>query len=94
LNRTRLLRCDFHSTAEFLVVHKLASAPIYLLAAFRLRIDSERNEPRSLLLPSLEPTVGHHRLVVFPPAEMLEMLRHAEDVGFLRVTRRGSRTLF
>src|SRR5208283_173298 len=81
-NRTRLLRCHFHSTAEYLVVHKSATTPIDLLAAFSLRRNGERNEPRSLA-PLLEPTVGHHSLVVFPPAEFIEMFRHAEDVGFL-----------
>jgi hypothetical protein len=77
-------------TVGYLVIHKSATAPIDSLAAFSLCRDGERNEPSSLALP-LEPTIGHHSLVVFPPAEML---RCAQDVGFLRVTRRESRTLF
>src|SRR6266851_9317178 len=72
----RLIRRDLHSTAKYLVVRKPAATPIDLLVVLSLCRDGERNEPRSLIR-SLEPTVGHHTLVVFPLAGKFVMLRHA-----------------
>ena len=52
---------------------------MHLLAIPNLREDRERDKPVSLT-GSPEPTVGYHRLIVFPFAEKLEVLGHAEDV--------------
>src|SRR6266852_2243632 len=77
-----VITSDLHSTAEYAVVREHAATPVDLPVDLSLCIDGERNEPRSFIL-SLEPTVGHHTLIVFPLAGKFVMLRHAEDVGIL-----------
>ena len=68
-----LIRYDLHATAEYPIVSKLAVTPVDLLVVLGLCSDGERNEPRSLIL-SLEPTVGHHTMVIFPLAGKFVMI--------------------
>jgi hypothetical protein len=64
----------FHFNGEYLVVQKLAAAPIDLLVVFSLRRDGVRNEPRSFARP-LEPTVGKDYLIVLPSSISFQFVR-------------------
>src|SRR5712692_3751141 len=69
-----LIRYDLHSTAEYLIIRKLAATPVDVLLIASLCKNGQRNEPRRLIR-SLEPTVGKDNLRVLPSSIGLQFVR-------------------